>query len=267
MDADYRLEIRAFSYNNPSHRCAGCEPQQPCCDGSRTESCSGPEQCDNNFIFCLRPLGTSGFNRLDERFCPLGRYSTTFILPNQDSFTFEEGELVLNGLPNPLVFTGPRWTVSTLLAPIPCTSMHLQLYPFCPLYVQGGAQLYTVVQDVDSDAFVQWVDVFVIDRSVEVGENFSTPTNHSGVFNFGYFVLSFRVTCTENFYGSDCTTFCMERDDDLGHYTCDSEGNIVCRERFQDPSTNCTECGEGYTGDNCATGKNCSGLSLSVMHV
>ena len=83
-----------FSYNNPSHRCAACGRQQTCCDGSGTELCSGPEQCDNYFIFCLRPLGTSDF---DEQFCPLGRYSTTFILQNQDSFTFEEGEMVLNG--------------------------------------------------------------------------------------------------------------------------------------------------------------------------
>ena len=91
VDADYRLEIRVFSYNNPTHRCARCGPQQPCCDGNRTELCSGPEQCDNYFVFCLRPLGTSGFNN---QYCPLGRYSTALnsILNDQDSFVFEEGE-------------------------------------------------------------------------------------------------------------------------------------------------------------------------------
>ena len=134
-------------------------------------------------------------------------------------------------------------------------------------YVQGGVQLFAVVADFDLSDTLPVVDRSIIDQNVKVGENFSTPTNHSWQFNFGHFVLSFRVMCTENFYGSDCATLCMDRDDDLGQYTCDSEGNIVCRERFQDPSTNCTECREGYTGDNCATGKNCSGLSLSVMHV
>ena len=134
VDADYRLEIRVFSYNNPSHRCATCGRQQACCDGSRTESCSGPEQCDNNFIFCLRPLGTSGFNRFDERFCPLGSYSATYIPQNQDSFTFEEGEVTLNGVPNPLVFTGPRCTVSTLFwlqhhVP-PCTYSYIHFVPY-----------------------------------------------------------------------------------------------------------------------------------------
>ena len=121
VDADYRLEIRVFSYNNPTHRCARCGPQQPCCDGNRTESCSGPEQCDNYFVFCLRPLGTSGF---DNQFCPLGRYSTALnsVLNDQDSFVFEEGEQTLLHLSNPLVFTGPRWLVSRFLAPIQCTT-------------------------------------------------------------------------------------------------------------------------------------------------
>ena len=66
--------------------------------------------------------------------------------------------------------------------------------------------------------------------------------DYIGGNDIGLLRLSFRVTCTENFYGSDCATLCVERDDELGHYTCDSKGNIVCREGFQNPSTNCTEC-------------------------
>ena len=122
--------------------------------------------------------------------------------------------------------------------------------------------MFAVVNDADGDT-VQLVDGFIIDQMVEVGGNFSTPTNHSGVFSLGYFVLSFRVACTENFFGSDCATLCVERDDELGHYTCDREGNIVCRERFQDLSTNCTRCREGYAGGNCTIGKSCFGLSVS----
>ena len=102
--------------------------------------------------------------------------------------------------------------------------------------------MYAGVRDANNRSLdlAKLVDRFTIDQTITVGENLSTPTNHSGEFNFGHFVLGFRVTCTENFFGSDCATFCVERDDELGHFTCDSEGNIVCR--------------EGYTGENCTIG-------------
>ena len=102
--------------------------------------------------------------------------------------------------------------------------------------------MYAGVRNADglSLDLAKLVDRFIINQNITVGENFSTSTNHSGEFNFGHFVLSFRVTCTENFFGSDCATFCVERDNELGHFTCDSEGNIVCR--------------EGYTGENCTIG-------------
>jgi len=98
------------------------------------------------------------------------------------------------------------------------------------------------------------VDRFIINQNITVGENFSTSTNHSGEFNFGHFVLNFRVTCTENFFGSDCASFCVERDNELGYFTCDSEGNIGCR--------------EGYTGENCTIGVYVrAAVHVFVMHI
>ena len=84
------------------------------------------------------------------------------------------------------------------------------------------------------------VDRFFIDVDVSVGQDITGPTFFSGDEGIGEIQLSFRVTCTENFYGSDCATLCVGRDDELGHYTCDSEGNIVCREGYGNPSINCT---------------------------
>ena len=86
------------------------------------------------------------------------------------------------------------------------------------------------------------VDIFVIDISLTSGIDFSTPITYMGVNGFGQIQLSFRLNCTENYYGPVCATFCMERDDDLGHYTCGSDGSIVCRQGYQDPSSFCTEC-------------------------
>ena len=68
------------------------------------------------------------------------------------------------------------------------------------------------------------------------------PGIHIGREGHGRLNISYRVQCTDDFYGPNCATFCVERDDEMGHYTCDSEGNIVCREGYQDPSTNCIEC-------------------------
>ncbi len=54
--------------------------------------------------------------------------------------------------------------------------------------------------------------------------------------------LSITVRCAENYYGLDCSRLCVDTDSDLGHYTCDSQGFIVCSEGYRNTFTNCTEC-------------------------
>jgi len=123
---------------------------------------------------------------------------------------------------------------------------------------QGAVQLYITVTDENGSIFPDvLVDKFFINVNVSVGQGISRPTFFSGDEGIGEIQLGFRVTCTENFYGSDCVTFCVERDDDLGHYTCDSEGNIICREGYGNPSINCT----------CMVAEGCceSAITISVM--
>ena len=116
------------------------------------------------------------------------------------------------------------------------------------VYLQGAAQIYIRVDDVDTggpgmdDAEDDLVTRFYIEVGVEVSEEF-TGGIYFGNKSFGRIIVSYRVMCTKDFYGENCAIFCVERDDDeLGHYTCDSEGNRVCREGYRDPSNNCTEC-------------------------
>lgn len=54
--------------------------------------------------------------------------------------------------------------------------------------------------------------------------------------------LSFTMACAPNFYGEDCATICIQRDDTSGHYICDSEGSIKCMAGYQNTLSNCTEC-------------------------
>ena len=57
--------------------------------------------------------------------------------------------------------------------------------------------------------------------------------------------LSYTLQCMSNYYGGNCTKYCIPQDDDNGHYTCDSEtGEIVCRDGWQNTDTNCTEGGD-----------------------
>ena len=88
------------------------------------------------------------------------------------------------------------------------------------------------------------IDIFFIDvvMSNTNSPSFSDRMTFTGIYNNGNFEMSFRLSCTENYYGQDCTTFCIERDSDLGHYTCGSDGRFVCREGYEEPSTNCTRC-------------------------
>ena len=68
--------------------------------------------------------------------------------------------------------------------------------------------------------------------------------------------MSFRVQCLEDYYGPDCTTFCLPLE---SVYICDSEGRFVCLEENRDPDTNCTSCLPGYNDllncDECRLGR------------
>ena len=112
-------------------------------------------------------------------------------------------------------------------------------------YPQGSIQLAVQAWDQDNgNDPADIIDTFHIDV---IMNNTNTPTFSdrmifTGIYNHGNFELSFRLNCTQNYFGPDCATFCIERDSQLGHYTCGSDGSFVCREGYADPSTNCTRC-------------------------
>jgi hypothetical protein len=53
------------------------------------------------------------------------------------------------------------------------------------------------------------------------------------------FDMSFRVQCSGNYYGPNCTTFCEPME---GLYICGCQGSIICVQSGRDPVTNCTTC-------------------------
>ena len=62
--------------------------------------------------------------------------------------------------------------------------------------------------------------------------------------------LQYTLICDRMYYGSDCSRYCEDTDDETGHFTCDGEGNPVCLPGYNHSSTNdsrCTQCIENCT--------------------
>ena len=52
--------------------------------------------------------------------------------------------------------------------------------------------------------------------------------------------LSYQVTCSDNYYGADCSVFCEPQNNTDGHYTCNSAtGAIECLPGYTNVTSNC----------------------------
>ena len=82
---------------------------------------------------------------------------------------------------------------------------------------------------------------FPINLELNPGSSFAERTTYTGIYSISGlgFDMSFRVQCSENYYGADCNTFCIPLEE---VYTCNNEGMAVCGEANRDPATNCTTC-------------------------
>lgn len=80
-----------------------------CCDPRPTDSSTGPcGQCDNVFVFCLRPINTTGFG------CNGAAMITSDV--NEDSEEIDFDSNVVLGFSNPFLLSGlgKTWRVSLL---------------------------------------------------------------------------------------------------------------------------------------------------------
>lgn len=77
-----------------------------------------------------------------------------------------------------------------------------------------------------------------IQRSLSVGEGWSQDTQSGPLTQLRY---SYRVVCSENYYGESCSRLCKRRDDRFGHYVCEADGSLTCL--------------PGWTGEYCTDRK------------
>ncbi|RMB98662.1 hypothetical protein DUI87_24880 [Hirundo rustica rustica] len=129
------------------------------------------------------------------------------------------------------------------------------------------------------------------DNDTKAGENLLIErVAHAGMINpedrwktlqingpVAHFEVQIRVKCDENYYSALCNKFCGPRDDFVGHYTCDQNGNKACMEGWMgeeckqdlnycgnhhpclnggtcmntEPDEYRCACPDGYSGKNC----------------
>ena len=82
------------------------------------------------------------------------------------------------------------------------------------------------------------IEKFTVNLELQRGL-FTTATTVEGDLGVGSISLGLRVFCANNHFGDGCNVMCEGANDVGGHYTCDSEGNVVCLPGFVDPSNKC----------------------------
>uniref|UniRef100_A0A8C5QMY3 Delta-like protein n=1 Tax=Leptobrachium leishanense TaxID=445787 RepID=A0A8C5QMY3_9ANUR len=90
-------------------------------------------------------------------------------------------------------------------------------------------------------------DELLIDRVTHAGvinpDDQWTPLPLNG--HVSHFDIKIRVKCDENYYGSMCNKFCRPRDDFVGHYICDHNGNKACMEGWMGHDCTLAICKQG----------------------
>ena len=108
--------------------------------------------------------------------------------------------------------------------------------------LQDAVELYIEVSDYDSFNSNDHVDDIYVTISLTPNATFTPRQVFIGNYGNSRIELSFRVQCSSNFYGNNCTTFCDDGDDPNGRqlYTCGSDGQKICLSGWSEPSRNCT---------------------------
>ena len=108
--------------------------------------------------------------------------------------------------------------------------------------------MYIPVRELDpigSQTPDEPLDFIFINGALAVSAYFTPIETYNGTNTMNNRVIldmSFRVMCQQDYYGANCTRFCMAQNDSVnGYYTCDSDGTIQCREGFRNTSNNCIE--------------------------
>ena len=97
--------------------------------------------------------------------------------------------------------------------------------------LQGGFQLYLKVVNINPPSDDRTA-ITLINLDPDLSESFKSGRYIS-------ITLQYKVMCNADYYGLDCATFCVDTDDDTGHFSCSSTGEKLCLPGWSEPTTNC----------------------------
>ena len=98
-----------------------------------------------------------------------------------------------------------------------------------------------LIEVEDNDLFFDdHIDDVYVTITLTPSSSFTSRQTYTGIHGNSRIELSFRVQCAANFYGSNCATRCVARDDSGGHYTCGSNGQRICLSGWSGPASDCT---------------------------
>lgn len=120
---------------------------------------------------------------------------------------------------------------------------------YCVCYVlQEELEIFLKVYDLDVsddvDSHSDELDTFIIHPNITLTNTaFSSSVMYSGSNDVASIELAYRLSCSEGYYGTDCSLYCVDTNDETGHYSCNSTtGSKVCLDGYQNTLANCTEC-------------------------
>ena len=96
-------------------------------------------------------------------------------------------------------------------------------------------------KDFDDNDDDDVVDNVFINMMLEVNTSYTALEEYTGELGSVTLLARFRVTCQREYYGRNCSIFCLIQNNIFEHYTCNQDGMIQCLEGFQNPQNNCTE--------------------------
>lgn len=124
--------------------------------------------------------------------------------------------------------TRSHW--DTICAKMEAVEFCVDLFYYCQSCFWKSPDKNRVLTKNTIFSFLLSADVLIsrlsIQRVLDVGSEWTEdrhvlPQNTSMEYDI-------RVTCENNYYGNGCADLCRPRDDQFGHYTCSSNGEIVC---------------------------------------
>ncbi|XP_063296528.1 delta-like protein 4 [Pelobates fuscus] len=173
--------------------------------------------CKTLFKICLKHYQTV----VSPGSCTFGSVVTPVLGFN--SFTIRETEGFTNPIRLPFNFTWPK-TFSLIIEAV-----------HSPAVVRG------------SNLEERLISQFAIQKPLNVSSEWTRDVQIDKQIQLRY---SYRVVCSEHYYGESCSRLCKPRDDRFGHYICEADGSISCLKGWKGEYCSEPICMDGCSDQN-----------------